>query len=100
MYKRNQDTCREVTRRATRDCRWKAGLYRNVDFVALRGRIIAYQIRWFNGRWSGWFVPGINDADGKFNPYRGRCSLRLEAKSMRRVWSYFYDHEHKFILCS
>ncbi|XP_041347366.1 uncharacterized protein LOC121367323 [Gigantopelta aegis] len=100
IYKLIQGKCKEVTERATRDCRWVAGLYPFVDHLVKRGRIVAYQIRWFNGRWSSWYVPGVNDVDGKFNPYTRRCSVPYMSKSMRRMWSYFYDHTHKYILCT
>jgi hypothetical protein len=69
------------------------------DQIVEGGRIAAYKIQWFNGRWSGWYVPGVNDMDTKFNIYPRKCSLSYRAKSMRRIWSYFYDHTHKFIIC-
>ena len=93
-----QAKCTEVQRSRTRDCRWGAGLDMT-DQIVEGGRIAAYKIQWFNGRWSGWYVPGVNDMDTKFNPYPRTCSLSYRAKSMRRRWSYFYDHTHKFIIC-
>ncbi|XP_041379003.1 uncharacterized protein LOC121391427 [Gigantopelta aegis] len=100
IYKLSQGTCKEVTERPTRDCRWAAGLYPFVDHLVKGGRIVAYQIRWFNGHWSHWYVPGVNDVDGKFNLYSRSCSIPYKAKTMRRMWSYFYDHTHKYILCT
>lgn len=95
-----QPWCREVIRPRTLKCEWKIGLYRNIDNLMLKGTIAAYQIRWFSGGWSGWFVPGFNDLDGKFNPYRVSCgSFPKKSNTMRRMWSYFYDHTHKYILC-
>lgn len=95
-----QPKCREVIRPRTLKCEWKVGLYRNIDYLMLKGTIAAYQIRWFSGAWSGWFVPGFNDLDGKFNPYRVSCgSFPTKSNTMRRMWSYFYDHTHKYILC-
>ncbi|XP_041346997.1 uncharacterized protein LOC121366732 [Gigantopelta aegis] len=99
-YVMSQGKCKEVTEDATRDCRWPAGLYPFVDQLVKGGRIIAYKIRWFNGSWSGWYVPGVNDIDGKFNPSSRSCSLPYLRNSMRRMWSYFYDHTHKYIICT
>ncbi|XP_041346991.1 uncharacterized protein LOC121366720 [Gigantopelta aegis] len=99
-YVMSQGKCKEVTERATRDCRWPAGLYPFVDQLVKGGRIIAYKIRWFSGSWSGWYVPGVNDIDGKFNPSSRSCSLPYLRNSMRRMWSYFYDHTHKYIICT
>lgn len=96
----SQPNCREIQRSRTRDCRWKAGLSTNVDQTILRGEIVAYKIQWFNGRWSGWYVPGVNDIDHKYNTRAQTCSVPLRARSLRRVWSYFYDHTHKYIICS
>ena len=95
----SQAHCTEETRAPTKDCRWPAGLNTNVDQIVHGGEIIAYQIQWFNGAWSGWYVTGVNDIDSKFNPYGRNCSITYGANSMRRVWSYFYDHHHKYIIC-
>jgi hypothetical protein len=98
-----QATCKEITRgpQRSRECGWHAGLYTNVDQFYLKGRIAAYKIRWSGGSWSSWFVPGINDIDIKFNVYGRYCRhFKVNPKSMRRWWSYFYDHTHKFILCT
>ena len=62
----SQATCKEVTESATRDCRWVAGLNTNVDQIVLNGQIIAYQIRWLSGKWSQWFVKGVNDIGWTF----------------------------------
>ena len=43
-----------------------------------------------NGRWSDWFVVGINDIDSKSDG----TSLTL-----KRYWSYFVDHNHQYIIC-
>lgn len=98
----SQPKCKEVTRRAVfrRECGWETGLYRNLDHYYLNGRIIAYKIQWFNGSWSGWYVPGVNDIDGKVNVYRHSCRhFPWKLNSVRKIWSYFYDHTHKYILC-
>ena len=55
--------------------------------------------RWFSGGWSGWYVPGLLDMDGKFNTAASPCSVPVKANSMRLMWSYFYDHTHSYILC-
>ena len=95
-----QQTCVEVTEEApTYNCRWVSGLNLNVDEVILKGGIIAYQIQWFNGAWSGWYVTGLNDLDWKFNTHATSCSIAAVSNGMRRAWSYFYDHTHRYILC-
>ncbi|KAL3853347.1 hypothetical protein ACJMK2_016912 [Sinanodonta woodiana] len=85
----------------TYDCRWGAGLDLNVDQVILSGRIVAYKIEWTSGRWSDWYVPGLNDIDSKYNPFNlfPSCRVRIVENGMRRIWSYFYDHNHMFIIC-
>ena len=85
-----QDICLEIVSLAQRDSRWYQGLSLQIDQEILGGKVIAYQIRWFNGNWSAWFVPGVNDIDHKYNPANN---------TMRRMWSYFDDHEHRYILC-
>jgi hypothetical protein len=48
-------------------------------------KIVAYRIRWFNGNWSSWFVPGVNDLYKKsFEP-------------LRRFWACFNDHAFEII---
>ena len=96
-----QSKCVEVERPRTLDCRWKIGLYHDMDYVILKGKIAAFKLQWFSGSWSGWYVPGINDLDGKFNINAVSCgSYPQKGNSMRRMWSYFYDHTHKYILCN
>ncbi len=94
-----QQSCVEVTHAPTYDCRWAAGLNLNVDQIILQGDIVAFQLRWFSGAWSGWYVPGVNDIDNKYNTNSRSCSIPYLANTMRRKWSYFYDHTHKYILC-
>lgn len=69
---------------------WYKGLNTEIDNKILGGDVIAYKIRWFNGSWSGWYVTGVNDIDYKFN---------TDTNDMRRIWSYFSDHQHQYILC-
>lgn len=49
----------------------------------LHPEIRRYRIKWFSGKWSPWFTPGIDDEDSKTN----------EDGTKRRIWSYFTDHE-------
>lgn len=86
-----QDSCTEVTESASYDERWVHGLSRDADRAIKGGRIVAYKLQWFGGSWSGWYVPGINDIDAKFNP---------GPNTLRRMWSYFYDHNHTYVICS
>jgi hypothetical protein len=57
-----QDICLEIISPPQKDARWYQGLSLQIDQEILKGKIVAYQIRWFN-------------------------------------WSYFSDHEHKYIIC-
>lgn len=86
----SQVDCWETAEGPTGESRWYDGLSTQVDQELRKGEIVAYKIRWSNG-WSDWFVTGMNDLDIKFNP---------KDESMRRMWSYFYDHEHTYIICS
>ena len=69
------------------------------DRIIEGGRIAAYKIEKFNGKWTGWFVPGVNDLSSVYNSYARTCALPYRINSMRRVWAQFYDHTHAFILC-
>jgi hypothetical protein len=69
---------------------WYLGLNSELDSKNLKGKIIAYQIKWSNGAWTGWYVPGVNDIDIKYN---------RNNNTMRRMWSYFTDHPHLYIIC-
>jgi hypothetical protein len=86
-----QDTCTEVSGGPSYDLRWVAGMSQEVDDIIKGGNIVAYKIQWFTGAWSGWYVPGVNDIDSKFN---------LSSRTLRRVWSYFYDHNHLYVICN
>lgn len=91
-----QDECAMFDRQATGEPRWASGLSLEADsalFVERNTRdwnVQAYRIRWSNGAWSGWYVAGVNDIDHKFNPGN---------RTMRRMWSYFADHEHQALAC-
>ncbi|CAF2105780.1 unnamed protein product [Rotaria magnacalcarata] len=87
----SQGSCTEVSNQpASRDIRWPhSGIDSNIDWAIKCGDIIAYKIQWFSGGWSGWYVPGVNDMDTKVNNGNG----------LRRMWSYFYDHTHSYIIC-
>lgn len=99
IYKAKFSTCTEVTRAATYDCRWKANFDRRIDEKLLKGTIVAYQIQWFNGDWSDWYSPSHNDIDHKINPTDVDCEIPIYADSLRRMWAYFFDHTHKYIIC-
>jgi hypothetical protein len=47
------------------------------DQIIERGRIAAYKIRYFNGNWSGWYVPGVNDLSDVYNPYSKKMSFAV-----------------------
>lgn len=85
-----QIACTYKSSGPTNNMAWVKGLNRNVDFQQFGGRIAAFRLQWFGGSWSGWYVPGINDIDIKFNP---------GPQTMRRWWAYFYDHNFEYILC-
>ncbi len=91
-----QDECAMFERPATGDARWASGLSLAADSALFRERgaagwdVSAYRIRWSNGAWSAWYVAGVNDLDHKYNP---------GANTMRRMWSYFADHEHQALAC-
>jgi len=53
--------------------------------VSEHPEIVMYRIQWFSGGWSPWYVPGLNDVDWKLN-------------GSRRVWCYFEDHNHEYIV--
>lgn len=94
-----QDSCKETVETAPHsNTLWHQGLSLQADNRILGGDIVAYKIRWFNGNWSGWFVPGINDIDIKYN-HQSWVKGRASHNTMRRMWSYFYDHEHRYIIC-
>jgi hypothetical protein len=96
-----QDVCTEVANNpATRNARWMNSLSLQVDDQMLGGNIIAYKLRWSDGSWSAWIVPGVNDIDTKFNvSSEVRNGVPIQANSMRRLWSYFYDHTYSYIIC-
>lgn len=64
---------------------WVNSLSTELDVDIFGFKIVAYQIRWFNGSWSSWYVPGVNDLYKKNN------------EPMRRFWACFNDHTFKII---
>jgi len=90
-----QNRCNAVFSNATYNHGWHQGLSQNIDNQILGGDIKTYRIRWFNGSWSGWFVPGVNDLDWKVNTNNNGAINN----TARLVWSYFYDHAHQYIIC-
>ena len=92
---KTQATCRlegsdNQPLRRTGERRWVQGLNTEMDNKILQGDVVAYKIQWFNGSWSGWYVTGVNDIDWKYN---------RSTNDMRRMWSYFSDHNHQYIIC-
>ena len=94
-----QATCTEsAVQNPTYDSRWHlAGLDTNLDFYLKCGKIITFKLEWFpigSEKWSDWYVVGVNDIDHKVNEFSfSSCPLR-------RMWSYFSDHCHKYIICT
>eukprot|EP01040_Poterioochromonas_malhamensis_P012551 gene12551-13739_t len=86
----SQSSCVYESHDPTYISTWYAGLDSNIDTQLAGGKIAAYRILWSGGFWSTWFVPGVNDLDWKFN---------TDTMFPRRVWSYFYDHTHEYIIC-
>jgi hypothetical protein len=91
--------CTEEIKPASRNCLWPSGSNSRMDEIVYGGRIAAYQLQWFGGSWSNWFVPGMNDRDSKFNTAPRACSMPYLKNSLRLAWAYFYDHRHKIIIC-
>lgn len=86
-----QGACKLVFRMPDHNSQWYlSSLNRNTDVKLLKGKVIAYKLRWFSGSWSGWYVPGFNDMDFKKN---------VAPNTLRRKWSYFSDHQHQAIIC-
>ena len=56
-----------------------------LDMKKLGCRIVAYRIQWFNGQWSNWFVPGVNDL------------YKKSSETLRRYWACFNDHHFEII---
>lgn len=74
---------KQLKRKALRTQHWiKLGLS-----TSAHPEVLMYRIRWFNGRWSGWMVPGFND--------------RMKGDPRKiRFWACFNDHEHEVITTS
>lgn len=83
------ENCEAMTRKPSRDPRWKQDLSLSVPQEVLGATIPVYQIQWFSGQWSKPFTPGDGDIDWKDNG----------PGKKRRVWSYFFDHNHRFVAC-
>nr|XP_047127226.1 uncharacterized protein LOC124808245 [Hydra vulgaris] len=101
LHVQKQSVCTEVSSPPTKDCRWHANLDVYADSIILGGcTVVAFKLQWFSGAWSDWFVKGVNDIDVKvnINPIPA-CSTPVLKNTMRRWWSYFYDHNHKYIKC-
>ena len=101
LHSQQQSVCTEIKSAPTKDCRWHANLDVYADSIILGGcSVVAYKLQWFNGAWSDWFVKGVNDVDVKVNLVaQAKCGTPIVSNSMRRWWSYFYDHSHTYIKC-
>ena len=75
----------EITASPQRNTQWVNSPEMDLDIRILKKKIIAYQIQWFNGGWSGWYVPGVNDLYQKAR------------EPLRRVWAHFNDHHHRYL---
>jgi hypothetical protein len=68
------------------DAEWvDQSLNLNLDQEKLGVKIIAYRIQWFNGTWSGWYVPGVNDL------------YKKASEPLRREWACFNDHKFEIM---
>ena len=56
--------------------------WRTIQDSEAHQEILIYRIKWFNGKWSGWLLSGVNDINKQLN---------------RQHWNCFYDHQHEFI---
>lgn len=70
------DAIQVSRRKATRNDYW-----RKLGDSSAEPTLVAYRIRWFNGSWSSWIVPGVNDAH--------------DNAPKKLLWNFFYDHEHE-----
>ncbi|OXA48198.1 uncharacterized protein LOC110855334 [Folsomia candida] len=83
---------------ASHDCRWKSGLDLDADLTILGARIQSYGIQWFSGRWSH-YVKGNEDIDWVKTEEETCNGAQSLAGQERRVWSYFFDHPHYYVIC-
>ena len=56
--------------------------WRTINDKDAHQEILMYRIRWFNGSWSSWMLPGVNDQHHKLD---------------RQHWNCFYDHHHEYV---
>lgn len=75
----------EVTSGPLGDARWVNSTDSNLDLTLLDKKIVAYRIQWFNGSWSSWYVPGVNDL------------YKKAGEPTRRIWANFNDHNFTYI---
>jgi len=57
--------------------------------ISAHPEILLYRIKWSNGVWSQYYIPGLGDVDTKVNT----------DGTPRRMWSYFADHVHEITTC-
>lgn len=69
-----------------RDEEWvKDCLNLNIDQRKFGCEIVAYKIKWLGGKWSSWFIPGVNDL------------YKKPGEPLRRFWACFNDHSFQII---
>ncbi len=69
-----------------RDQEWVSDcLNLNLDQRKFGCEIVAYKIQWFSGKWSSWYVPGLNDL------------YKKSGEPLRRYWACFNDHSFEII---
>lgn len=85
----DQSLCYEMVNSPDKNPLWRqSGIDMNIDWVVKCGDIVAYKLLWpTTGEWSDWFVTGMNDLAPANNGNR------------TRMWSFFSDYYHIFIIC-
>jgi len=84
LYTQAQVVAEKLGPRA--DPRWVSNsLDLSLDQKLLGCKIVVYRIQWFDGDWSAWFQPGVNDLYIK------------SGEPLRRYWACFNDHPFEII---
>lgn len=75
----------ETTRGPSFNRKWGSSLSLGLDAEIYNVKIIAYKVRWFNGKWSPWHIPGDDD------------TYKKNGEPLRRYWACFCDHTHTYL---